>query len=263
MYPIIAHIYGPFNINSYGVMIALAIVAFTQLCTRDSRAKKLADKATIINIITVGILSGIIGGRLLYFATNFFHHQLQITAIGKLWDGGFSVLGSIIAITVSITTYLHYKQLPILELLDVAGLYGGLLQGIARIGCFLSGCCYGIPTTVPWAVTYTHSECKAPLYIPLHPVQLYSTIIYFLLFLFFYYKVQKWCTNPGQLIFGYIACATTERFLIDYARGDTHNAYGLSVSVDQMVCIPLIILSGVLFILVSRPKNVSATHESF
>ncbi len=263
MYPVIAHIYGSFNINSYGVMICLGILVFTWFCQNNTRIRDFADSSTITNIITLGIFSGVIGGRLLYFATNFFHHGLEINTLAYIWQGGFSVLGSIGAILITLSIYLHYKKLPILQLLDVAGIYGGLLQGIARIGCFLSGCCYGTPTQLPWAVFYTNPECKAPLYIWLHPVQLYSTINYFLIFLLFYYGAQKWCTKPGQLIFGYVTCAALERFLIDYLRGDAHQTCGLPFSVDQLVSIVLIILGAALFIFVSKPNNATrAAHES-
>ena len=27
---------------------------------------------------------------------------------------------------------------------------------ITRLGCFSAGCCYGLPTSLPWGVTFTH-----------------------------------------------------------------------------------------------------------
>ena len=49
---------------------------------------------------------------------------------------------------------------------------------IGRFGCLLAGCCYGRPTTVPWAITFTDPVAAAnvgtPLGVPLHPTQLYD-----------------------------------------------------------------------------------------
>ena len=49
---------------------------------------------------------------------------------------------------------------------------------IGRLGCFFAGCCYGRPTDVPWAVTFTNRYAAhnvgTPLNVPLHPTQLYE-----------------------------------------------------------------------------------------
>ena len=49
---------------------------------------------------------------------------------------------------------------------------------IGRFGCLLAGCCYGRPSDVPWAITFTDPVAAAnvgtPLGIPLHPTQLYD-----------------------------------------------------------------------------------------
>src|SRR5581483_901492 len=45
-----------------------------------------------------------------------------------------------------------------------------------RIGCFLGGCCYGAPTTLPWGVVFPEVGLPAR-----HPLQLYSAVADFAL----------------------------------------------------------------------------------
>jgi phosphatidylglycerol:prolipoprotein diacylglycerol transferase len=50
----------------------------------------------------------------------------------------------------------------------------------------MAGDDYGAPTRLPWAVTFTNSDAAriggAPLGVPLHPVQLYESIVCLALF---------------------------------------------------------------------------------
>src|SRR4029434_7597125 len=61
-------------------------------------------------------------------------------------------------------------------------------QAIGRIGCLMAGDDYGRPTSVPWAVVFTDPDAGriggAPLGVPLHPVQLYESLVCLALFLF-------------------------------------------------------------------------------
>lgn len=47
-----------------------------------------------------------------------------------------------------------------------------LCGGVAKIGCFIKGCCIGTKTTLPWSISYPEHG----LY-NLHPVQLYEAIV--------------------------------------------------------------------------------------
>jgi phosphatidylglycerol:prolipoprotein diacylglycerol transferase len=76
------------------------------------------------------------------------------------------------------------KNLPALGMLDL--LSPGVAIGIfvARWGCFFNGCCFGIPTELPWGVTFP--EGSMPHYIfgtqHLHPTQIYSSLYGLVLF---------------------------------------------------------------------------------
>ena len=51
-------------------------------------------------------------------------------------------------------------------------------QFFGRIGYFMAGCCYGAPSHLPWAVTFTNPQTLCPLKEPLHPAQLYEAFLW-------------------------------------------------------------------------------------
>jgi phosphatidylglycerol---prolipoprotein diacylglyceryl transferase len=174
MYPKLLHIYGPLYLQSYGLCIALGLTVFAWLLYRDKRRRQIMNDDQFHTLILIGAISGIVGGRILYFMTEVPIHQFY--QFFEFWQGGFAVLGSVLGVLLVIPWCLKKYNLPGLPLLDRVALYGPLLQGISRIGCFLAGCCYGKQTLLPWAITYSNPECMAPLGIALHPTQLYSAL---------------------------------------------------------------------------------------
>lgn len=213
------HIYGPISICGYGVMIFIGIVLFAYLVNRDPVRSKLLSSDTFADIIVMGTLIGLLGGRLLFILTNVAQFQSWYD-YGALWDGGFSLLGAIIGNLLFLPCYLRHRQVPVIPFFDLVAVYAPLLIAVSRIGCFWSGCCYGAATSLPWAVVYYEQGADAPLGIPIHPTQLYSAIMLFCIFLFMYFVAAKRFAKPGQLMLIYLVLASIERFTVDFWRAD-------------------------------------------
>ncbi len=94
--------------------------------------------------------------------------------------GGFALA---IAIGPSLARLLG---VPYLRFADTVIPAAGLAILGIRIGCFLAGCCYGVPSSLPWAMRFPagsdayHSQVQhgwiaptAPATLPVHPLQLY------------------------------------------------------------------------------------------
>lgn len=212
------HLYGPFAIHSYGLFVALAIIAVFWLAQRDQRYKELNLDAQINGLLMVSVIALLVGARLVYLLTEKNHFSL--IDFFSFWQGGLSVLGGTLGLLLGGTLYAYYQKIPVIKTADLAVIYIPLGQAIARIGCFFAGCCYGIASSLPWAVTYTDSDSMAPLCIPLHPTQLYSSFVFFSLFLLFYFVLRHKLTMPGQLLSCYLIAASSERFIIDFWRDD-------------------------------------------
>ena len=251
------HIYGPFSINSYGVAIAIGIIVFMLLAVRNPRRKQLMSANQFSESILVGILAGIIGGRLLFILTSW-HMFATFGEFFSIWDGGFAVLGTILAIILAVPLNLKKQLIPILPFLDLVGLYAPLLYAISRIGCFAAGCCYGLPTSLPWGYIYSDPDSIAPLHVALHPTQLYSSGISLLVFFFMIGIAQRIFKNPGQLFMIYLALTSSERFIVDFWRADreylSQPAFAL-LSVYQWIALGIFFSSLIGFFIVSSRKR--------
>jgi phosphatidylglycerol---prolipoprotein diacylglyceryl transferase len=217
--PELLHVYGQFGIQYYGIFIVIGIVVTTILLRRDKRFTELKLAKSYLDIITISIIAGCIGGRVLEVLsepTTYPHWQDWFA----LWQGGFSVLGSILGIVLIVPLYLKKINVPIIPFFDLISIYAPLLQSIARLGCFTAGCCYGIPTTTIFGVQYTNITTLAPYNITIHPTQLYSAALLFCIFLFMFYIGQHILTKKGQLFATYLILASAERFVVDFWRAE-------------------------------------------
>jgi phosphatidylglycerol---prolipoprotein diacylglyceryl transferase len=218
MYPKLLHLYGPFEINSFNATLMVGIGLFLYLAHRDSARKQLISGSDFLNISIESALAGIIGGRVLHIISEW-HVYHSIADMFSVWNGGLSILGALAGVVAYSAFALKRKGLPLLACYDIAVLYAPLIHAIARIGCFLVGCCHGCPTDVAWGITYTNPLVAAPLHIKIHPTQLYSSLFFFVLFIVLM-LVRKRLAVPGQLGCLYIMGMTFERFCIDFLRGD-------------------------------------------
>lgn len=254
------HICGPISIYSYGVAIAVGVLIFAWLIQRDSKYIQLNIGNKLIDILIASIITGVFGGRLLYILTEPEADKTFMSFL-SFWEGGFSILGCILAILIIMPWFLKRLHIPIIPFLDIVAIYVPLVQSISRVGCFFAGCCYGITSNVSWSMTYTDPNTAAPMNIPLHPTQLYSAIILAIIFLSMYLVIQKVAKRPGQLLATYLILSSTERFFVDFWRADrTYPDFTSTMpftlmpnffnqlSINQLIAL-LIIVTALLFLI--------------
>jgi len=267
MSSVLFHIYGPLAIHSFGLMIVIGLIIILYLLERDKKLKQLISSEQLSTIIQISLVSGVAGGRIWFLTTNpsVIEHWTDIFTV---WNGGLSILGAIIGVIATLLLYLTWHYIPTLKLLDRLALYAPLLQSISRFGCFFAGCCHGLPTSLPWGILYTDAESLAPLHIVMHPTQIYSSMLLFLTFIVLYnfdrYKHQR----PGQILMLYIMLTSTERFVVDFWRGDqefftqhliARPGYFDFLSIQQFLALSLFIGALIMLIFISMYKK---TDES-
>lgn len=231
--PLSIHIFGPLSFHIYGTMIALGVLAALLGFRDDRELTKLIPMNKIYTLVSLAIIAGVLGGKLLYLA-ECFKSNTTWEEFFSFWNGGFSVLGAFIAVPLSLGWYMYRHHLPIIRSFDRACIYVPLTFAISRLGCFFAGCCHGLPHTGFFSVTYTDPESLAPLFESLHPTQLYSTGLEFLLFIALYTIGQRKLTKTGQLFGGYLVLMSIERFTVDFLRGD-RTLISDSFSFSQMI----------------------------
>lgn len=238
MYPRLVHIYGPLWIQTFGVMIALGFLVFVYLILQHPLRKQLVSKDLCLNIIFIGLVSAIAGGRFLYVITHLSEFKDNWIEIFLPWVGGLVVLGAILGVALTIPLCLYIHRIPILISLDVVALYTPLMQAIARLGCFFAGCCYGIPApSGAWSITFTNPDAHAPLNIPLYPIQLYTSIASLAIFAILYFLIPHLRRYPGTLAFSFLMLENIARFTTDFWRGDRdpilYSLYNGAIEISQ------------------------------
>jgi phosphatidylglycerol:prolipoprotein diacylglycerol transferase len=126
---------------------------------------------------------------------------------------------------------------------------------VGRLGCLMAGCCYGRPTDVPWAITFTDTlaakNVGTPLDVPLHPTQLYEAGAELLILAVLLATEHKGRPFPGRTFWGYLLLYGISRFAIEFFRGDPRGMVG-AFSTSQFVSLVLVPLSLVMLIRLGR-----------
>lgn len=245
------HIYGPFSLQWYGLMIFIGIIIFIYALYRDCHRQAIISMDKLFDIISMGLLVGLAGARFLYIASNPSHIKTWLDLIA-VWDGGLSLLGAVIAIGIFGPLYMMYNAIEVLPLLDLVCVYAPFLQSIARIGCFFAGCCYGAPCNGFWAI---NGMTDSGVCMRMHPTQLYSAMLLFLIFLIMKFLECQLIKKQGQLIMVYLMLTTVERFCIDFFRGDREMVgtgfFGASISLHQLIACALFMIALILLIVIN------------
>jgi len=236
MYPILFEIYN-FKIGSYGIFLALAIYIGLIISIKRGKQHNFTQEF-MLNLSICIILSGIIGARglyILYYPSIFIEAPLGIFA-----RYGFAFHGGLLLSLVCSIIYLRIKKMKFFIVADTIAPGIALGEAIARIGCFLNGCCFGKPTDLPWQVRFPdHSSCELPN-ISIHPTQLYLSIGNLIIF-FILLRVKK-----NTFLF-YLILNSLLRFFIEFVRADVIMLFNL-VSFPQMFCCVIILLSLIILI---------------
>ena len=168
----------------------------------------------------------------------------------KFWQGGLAFYGGLLLAAPAGLYYAWRKGLGILRIADLVspGIAYGLIFG--RIGCFLNGCCYGEPTTMPWGVIFPPARDYPHPHVPVHPTQLYEAIGSLAIWAILYWVVRPRTRRHGEVLAWFLIQYGTLRFLLEFLRDDERGAL-LGISTSQWIGIPLVAL-GVWFLLSKR-----------
>jgi phosphatidylglycerol:prolipoprotein diacylglycerol transferase len=219
MYPELFHI-GGLTVNSFGVMMALAFIVAGLVAHWQFR-KRGVKPDFIYGLLIACIIGGLLGAKIHYliihpeqWPTNF------LNGSGLVWFGG--LFGAIVAVV--IVTLLSKQRLAAVMDSGAAAVSAGYVVG--RIGCFLRGDDYGIPTDLPWGMTFP--EGAPPTTVPVHPTQLYESASFLVIFALIVWVIGPRFKREGSLIFAYLLLAGVERFLVEFLRTNEPAALGLT-----------------------------------
>ena len=241
---------GDFAISSFGAMLVLAFLASYWQLRRGLVARGVGDEEDASSLVFACGLLGILGGKV-YYAILVQDWRMLFDRAGIVWYGG------LIAGTLAFFWIMRRRRLPFAETLDAGGPALALGYGVGRIGCFLVGDDYGVPTDLPWGVAFEHGlppstagnlrhqfGVEVPPHIAdgqllaVHPTQLYTTLASFAIFGAALWLASRVRLKPGALFLLVLMALSIERFVVEFWRAkddrffDTFTlAQGISVAI--------------------------------
>lgn len=261
MYPELFSI-GPITLYTYGVLLAASYLLGLWLAMRRARAWGL-DASRVLDLGIYIIIAALIGAKLLLLIVDFDQFRESPQELLSLARSGGVFYGGLILAVVVAFWYIAKHQLPFWTTCDVfaPGIALGHVTG--RLGCFAAGCCYGRPTDVAWAVTFSSNQASAnvgtPLGIPLHPTQLYEAGAELFILGLLLGTEKKGRPFAGRTFWAYMFLYAISRYIIEIYRGDPRGQmFGFSTS--QFISIVLAPLSLAMLVWLSR-SNPEAPHE--
>jgi len=266
MFPRLFSVGDVFTLHTYGLMVALGLLI--GIYTAGRFAPRIGvEPETVWNLGIYMALAGLVGAKLAlvfsewgYYSSN----PREIFSAATLHAGGVWHGGLLLAIATG-AWYTWRHQLAFAALGDVYAPGIALGHALGRLGCFSVGCCWGKPTDVPWAVTFTNPYSAqlvgVPLGTALHPTQLYEAaaeaVIFALLVLLWRRR-----SFSGQIFASYLMLYAVARFLIEFFRGDPRGGtfFDGALSLPQVASVALLVVAG-LFWLYQRHRAAPADAD--
>lgn len=252
MHPILFTI-GDTPVSSFSVMVLLAfLVAYF---VGESELKRKGLNGNLADLLLVAcVIGGLGGAKILFLFQNvnlrdFFSDPVRYLA------SGFTFFGGLIGAIILMWLVTQMKRVRFLTVADAAAPALIIAYAVGRIGCLLVGDDYGVPSSLPWAISFP--DGAPPTYYTVHPTQLYDTISMTIVFIILWSVRRKsfpagWMTAVTFIILG------TQRFLIEFIR-ETSPSFIPGISQAQLISVFFVVLG---LIILYKIKQRSEEKES-
>lgn len=251
--------FGRFTLHSYGVMLAVSFLLGIYLASH--RAKKRGvDVQIVLDLSVYIILSAVVGSRLAYIVFHLSDYN-SILDMFAIWQGGATLYGGLLLAIFASYLFSVRRNISFWLLADIIAPSIALGMVFTRIGCFLSGCCFGAPTSLPWGIVFPptspagiYARSFAPGSVPLHPTQLYASAASLVIVCLLLAADQRLLRKRGSVFGAFLVLYGIDRFIIDFFRYYESNMVAFGLSLNQLLSIVLV-LGGLLLLLRSARSS--------
>ncbi len=260
MYPILFRI-GDFEVTSFGLMMFLSFLSAAWLAGKQLQRYGL-PRDLAWDLLAWVAIGGILGAKLYYLALHWpdlaANPVRELTSRGGLvWYGG--LIGGIVAYYLQVRA----RKLPTAVMFDATAPALAFAYAVGRLGCFLVGDDYGVPTDSWVGIAFpqgsppsTAGNLRAigvdvPTSIPdatvlaVHPTQLYEIGLALVMFAILWHVGGR-RLHRGQLFGLYMMLYAVERFIIEFVRAKGDRIL-LGLSTSQVASILLLTAGLVLW----------------
>ncbi len=240
------------DIYWYGIIICVGLILAIGYGILSAK-KSFLTVDDLLDTAIVAIPVAIIFARLFYVLTDGVA-QKTFTEVVAIWDGGISIIGTIIGGIVGVCIVCLIKKLNILNMFDIACRCLIIGQIIGRLGNFVNVEVYGRATDLPWGM-YIEKLGYA-----VHPLFAYEMLwnILGLVLLVLLARKKKY---DGEIFFTYIAWYGLGRTFLELLRD---GEFVLTGYVSAIIAASFFVIAATANIIFAvRSKKMSAASEEY
>jgi phosphatidylglycerol:prolipoprotein diacylglycerol transferase len=249
--------FGRLVLPTYGFLVALGTILSLLICLRTARLLSL-DTDKVWSMALVAIVTGLVGSRILVILLNW--PRYGVRALTMSLNGSRSPGPAAIAFAAATgVLYALHLRLPLRRTADAIAPSLALGSSVISIGCLEAGCDYGTPTHLPWAVVFTSRATMpgTPLGVPLHPTQIYASLVEFALFVLLLWLLHR-PHRDGEILGAWLFLGGLSNFLLTSLRGDAGWSLSGLITLTQLVAVAMVLAGGLLWL--RRPQDTQVAH---
>ena len=255
MHPVAFQI-GNFTIYWYGVLAASGFLFGFWVAGR--RALREGVRSEAIVDLAPWLLAGTLIGARAWYVIYYWDSEFTGKPVWEVFmirRSGLVFYGGLIGASLATVFYSRLKGLPLWKIADILAPSIALGHSFGRVGCLMTGCCYGSPTPLPWAIHFPTEHWSRGEAV--HPTQIYESVLNLALFaaLSWLYPRKRF---DGQVFGAYLVAYAFLRAFVELFRGDYSTVYlGGRATPGQLVS-GVILLIGLLLLWKLRPDRAAS-----
>lgn len=226
---------GSLQITGYGIMLMVGFLMGGWIIERELRRRGFHPEYAA-DIVIAAVVGGIVGAKLWYVALTG-NLDALFSRGGMVWYGGF--LGGALAVVLNGWR----RRVPMAWTAHLVAPALAAAYALGRVGCFMVGDDYGVPTTLPWGVKFPQgmppttgaglsgfgvtlpAGADSATVLAVHPTQLYEVAVMTLVFMVLW-RLRTKPYGTGWLFGAYLAFAGLERLGIEFFRAKDDRLLG-------------------------------------
>jgi phosphatidylglycerol:prolipoprotein diacylglycerol transferase len=225
MRPVLFHI-GEIAISSFWTMSFLGFFVGLFVIRSEVLRRKMPLRDAY-DIVLWAYVGGWIGARLFLIPTGW-QYFVEDPILFLLSSSGWVWYGGLIGGATAVGLWARSAGVPFLVVGDIVAPALAIGLAIGRIGCQLAGDGdYGVPTSLPWAMSYPNGV--VPTTERVHPAPVYEMLALGALFLHLWARRLR-NPPPGDILGRYLVWSSAVRFLIEMVRRNPAWIIGLTTA---------------------------------
>ena len=241
------------TIPTYALMAMIGLIVASLYLLFRLETVNLTFKGFLIYLI-IGIMGLLLFSRILFVISEIPNMDTYRPEafLDNFLHGGIVFYGGMLGLLLTVYIITKVRKDNTRDILEFIAPAIPLFHGFARIGCLLTGCCYGIPWS--WGVIMAETPDVVRF-----PVQLVESLCDFIIFFMIQKLKKKGCNRTLEVyLFSYAVC----RFVLEFFRGDEiRGLWWVGISTSQIVSLIIMVVVAIRFVK-SRKQNGSRETKS-